>query len=89
MRMIILTAVLIVAGLAYAKQENYFARAGIVHQCKQIGTPVGEDGSWVACRQGIVDGYPDLALDSCDRKGRGNEREFWRCPTELSTAYQP
>jgi hypothetical protein len=89
MNRIILIAVLIVAFLAYAKQERYFERAGIVHNCNVVAAPAGQDGVWHSCEQGLIDGYPDLSLDACDRMGRTTEREFWRCPVELASGYQP
>jgi hypothetical protein len=89
MTRILLVGALIVAALALAKQEQVFARAGVVHACSAIAAPVGEDGYWVACKEGWLDGYPDLSFDSCERTGRAPDREFWRCPVELSTSYKP
>jgi hypothetical protein len=89
MTRVFLVAVLIVACLAYAKQNRYFERSGIVHQCEVVAPPVGQDGEWRSCRQGWLDGYPDLEMDSCNRMGRTKEREFWRCPVPLSTSYRP
>jgi hypothetical protein len=86
---IFLIAVLIVVSLAYAKQNRYFERSGIVHQCAVVAAPVGQDGEWRSCKQGLLDGYPDLEMDSCDRMGRTSQREFWRCPVPLATSYRP
>ena len=86
---IILVAALISAALGLAKQERVFARSGIVHDCYAIATPVGEDGFWVACKEGWLDGYPNLAIYSCERQGRSKEQEFWQCPVALSNSYKP
>jgi hypothetical protein len=86
---ILLVAALIAGALALAKQERVFARSGVVHDCYAIATPAGEDGFWVACQEGWLDGYPNLAIDSCDREGRSEEQEFWRCPVSLSGSYKP
>jgi hypothetical protein len=89
MSRIVLIAVLIVAFLAYAKQERYFERAGIVHNCEAVAAPAGQDGEWQSCEQGLIDGYPDLSLEACDRMGRTSNREFWRCPVALTGGYGP
>ena len=89
MSRIVLIAVLIVAFLAYAKEERYFERAGFVHNCVTVAAPAGQDGEWKSCEQGLLDGYPDLSLDACDRMGRTPDREFWRCPVPLSNGYKP
>jgi hypothetical protein len=89
MSRIILIAVLIVAFLAYAKQERYLERSGLVHNCQTVATPTGQDGQWKSCEQGILDGYPDLSLDACDRMGRIPGREFWRCPVPLTNGLAP
>jgi hypothetical protein len=91
MSRMILIAVLIVAFLAYAKQERYFEQAGLVHNCEAITAPAGQggDGEWRSCEQGLIDGYPDLSLDACDRMGRTTDREFWRCPVPLASGFQP
>lgn len=87
MNKIVIVAALIVAALAAAKQNHVFERVGVVHQCAAIAAPLGQDGHWQACRQGWLDGYPDLAIDSCDRMARAGDREFWRCPAPLSNGY--
>jgi hypothetical protein len=89
MTRILLVGALIVAALALGKQEHVFARAGIVHTCSAIPAPIGEDGHWVACEEGWLDGYPDLSIDSCERASRSPAREYWRCPVELSTSFKP
>lgn len=85
---ILLVAALIAGALAVAKQERVFARSGIVHDCFAVATPVGQDGFWVACKEGWLDGYPDLSIDSCERQGRARDQEFWRCPEALSASYR-
>ena len=85
---ILLVAALIVVGLAVAKQERVFARSGIVHDCFAVSTPPGDEGVWVACREGWLDGYPNLAIDSCERQSRSEAHEFWKCPEELSGSYR-
>jgi hypothetical protein len=89
MSRVILICVLIAAFLAYAKNEQYFERAGIVHTCKPIAAPAGQDGDWQSCEQGLIDGFPDLSLDACERMGRTTGREFWRCPVPLTNGFSP
>ncbi len=87
MNKIILVAALIVAALAAGKQNHVFERVGVVHQCIVVATPTGEEGSWHACREGWLDGYPDLSIDSCNRMGRSGNREYWSCPAPLANGY--
>lgn len=88
MSRIVLVAAMIVAALAFAKQNHYFERAGIVHRCSAVAAPIGQDGSWQSCREGWLDGFPDLSMDSCERMGRTGDREYWRCPAPLSNSYK-
>jgi hypothetical protein len=86
---IIAVAAMIAAALGTAKQQHAFNRAGIVSTCTAIGAPAGEDGEWRECNQGILTGFPDLSMDSCELAGRTQGREYWRCPVPLSTSRQP
>jgi hypothetical protein len=88
MSKLVIVAALIVAALAAGKQNHVFEKAGIVHQCTEVAAPIGQDGSWQACKQGWLDGYPDLSIDSCDRMGQTAGREYWRCPAPLSNSYK-
>jgi len=87
MSKIVIIAALIVAALAVGKQNHAFEKAGIVHSCSAVSAPLGQDGSWQACKQGWLDGYPDLSIDSCDKMGATAGFEYWRCPAPLSSSY--
>ena len=89
MSKIVIVAALIVAALAAGKQNHVFEKAGVVHRCVAVATPVGEDGDWQACSQGWLDGFPDLSIDSCTRIGQNGGRDFWKCPAPLSNRYTP
>lgn len=87
MSKLVIIAALIVAALAVAKQDHAFEKAGIVHSCSAVAAPLGQDGHWQACKQGWLDGYPDLSIDSCDKMGASTGLEYWRCPAELTNSY--
>jgi hypothetical protein len=87
---ILIAAALIVAALAVGKQNHVFERAGVVHKCNTVAAPIGatQEGSWQACSQGLLDGYPNLSMESCEWAGRNAGREIWRCPAEIAGGYQ-
>jgi hypothetical protein len=40
------------------------------------------------CSQGLLDGYPNLSMESCEWAGRNAGREIWRCPAEIAGGYK-
>ncbi len=75
----LVVALLVVAGLAYAKQERVFEEAGIVSSCEVVNAPLGSTAEWWACHEGIITGFPTLARDSCKRERRAGSVEYWSC----------
>jgi len=41
------------------------------------------DGSWYACTQGIMNGFPNLEAASCSSAGIVSHQEIWRCSVPL------
>jgi hypothetical protein len=81
---IIVVAALIGAGLAVAKEERVFEKAGFVGYCQIVRPPPGDDGEWHGCHEGLITGYPSLVKDSCTLESRRGKIEYWRCPVPLA-----
>jgi hypothetical protein len=86
---IIAVAAMIAVALVTAKQQRAMERSGILSKCSIVATPVGEEGEWRSCTQGILTGFPSLEMDSCERVGRSPGHEFWRCPVPLTVSRVP
>ena len=86
---LVVVAVLIAAALVMVKRENLVERSGVVSSCKEVATPVGDDGAWMSCREGILTGYPSLGGDSCELRARTGDRQYWRCPAPVATSWTP
>lgn len=86
---IVLIAALIGAGLAVAKEQRFFERAGLVGYCEVVRAPAGDDGQWHGCHEGLMTGYPSLIKDSCTIESRSPKVEFWRCPVPLTSGTRP
>ena len=86
---IFLVAALIASGMALAKRDHAFEKAGVVSYCRVVATPAGQDGEWRACSEGFLTGYPDLKLDSCERIGRQGKDDIWQCPVPVVTSRTP
>jgi hypothetical protein len=71
----------VVAALVMAVKEGVVVRdLGLVGSCRQIATPPGMTGEWLACRPGRLDGRPDLTRRLCFSQGRVRTVEYWTCP---------
>ncbi|MDH4176924.1 MAG: hypothetical protein OEW31_07655 [Thermoleophilia bacterium] len=79
---IAIVAVAIAATLGFAKQQMWFERAGLLSQCEKVATPYGArgGGQWWSCKEGALNGLPNLAADHCDSRGVRGNTELWLCP---------
>ena len=81
---IVVVAALIGVGLYVAKVERVFEQAGLVGYCQAVRAPSGDDGSWQACHEGLMTGFPSLVKDSCTLESTRNGIEYGRCPVPLA-----
>jgi len=81
---IVVVATVLAALLVIAKQEQLFARSGVVGSCEIVHSPIGDSAEWHACREGWLTGYPSLLGDSCTFEARRGGYEYWRCPDRLT-----
>ncbi len=82
---IIVFVALIAGGLAYAKQQRYFEKIGVVGGCELSAAPIRDDASvqWWSCHEGMLTGYPTLTRDNCTVYTVTASRQIWRCPQPI------
>jgi hypothetical protein len=61
-------------------------RIGLVGSCRAVAAPAHAEGSWQECREGRLEGRPDLRRDSCHSAGVVDGLEYWQCPAPVSAA---
>jgi hypothetical protein len=77
---IFLVAVMIVALMVVAQDQRWGERAGIVGTCAATAPPRSSPGGyWYACKQGLMNGYPNLEADTCSSAGIVQHRQIWNC----------
>ena len=83
---IALVGVAIVAMMGFARAQHWPQRAGVVGVCVTTSAPSNRpDGQWYACREGLLNGYPNLEADMCSSAGIVQHREIWRCDRPLAS----
>jgi len=69
-----------------ARNQDWFERAGIVGVCTATPAPYGQEGdAWYACKEGILNGFPNLKADYCSTQEVVANREIWHCTVPLSS----
>jgi hypothetical protein len=71
---------IVVAALVIGHQQRVFHGWGVVGSCQSVRSPSGDTGSWYACTEGLLTGYPSLLGDGCTYEMRTRGYEYWRCP---------
>ena len=83
---IALVGVAVAVMLAVARDQRWFERAGVVGACTTTPAPRSQpDGTWYACKQGVMTGFPNLEADSCSSAGIASHEEIWRCSAPLAS----
>lgn len=83
---IALVGVAIVAMMAVARDQKWPERAGVVGTCVTTPAPRSQPGgTWYACKQGILNGFPNLEADACTSAGIVSHREIWTCTRPLAS----
>jgi len=83
MRGVLLAAILIVALMVAIKDGRLLREAGLTGGCRAVATPKGQDGDWLACDPGKLQGAPDLSRQSCKSVSFLGKTEYWRCPAGI------
>jgi len=81
-----MVGVAIVTLMGVAQSQRWPQRAGVVGRCVATQPPSSNPGgTWYACKQGILTGFPSLAADSCQSAGIVLHREIWNCAAPLAS----
>ncbi len=80
---VVIASLLVIAVMVTVKDGRLLARAGLVGSCTVVAAPQGQSGYWHSCKEGKLEGRPDLSRKSCKSAGRAGALELWRCPTRL------
>ena len=80
---IIAFSLIVIAVMVAIKDGRALERAGLVGSCTPVTTPEGQTGYWHSCKEGRLEGRPDLSRKSCKSVGLVGSVEYWRCPTPL------
>jgi len=77
---IVFAGVAITALMVVAQDRNWPQKVGVISVCGATAAPVSApNGYWYSCKEGIVNGFPNLEGDNCTTFGIVHRREVWRC----------
>jgi hypothetical protein len=76
-------SLVVIAVMVAIKDGRMLERAGLVGSCAAVATPEGQTGFWHSCKEGRLEGRPDLSRKSCKSLGLVGSVEYWRCPTPI------
>jgi hypothetical protein len=83
---ILLVGAAIVAFMVVAQDRHWPQKVGAVGACTAIAAPPEDpSGSWYSCKQGLINGFPNLETDHCARIGLVRHREIWQCDAPLGS----
>ena len=83
---IVLVGVAIVVLMAVAQDQRWPQRTGVIGICSATAPPQSDsDGYWYSCKEGVVNGFPNLEADHCLRAGVAQRREYWQCDVVLDS----
>ena len=72
------------AVLVGVSRGDLLERVGLLGSCRAVATPQHGEGAWQECREGRLEGRPDLRRDSCKSVGFVDGLEYWQCPAPVS-----
>ena len=80
LKKIVLIGAMIVAVMFVAQNQRWGERTGLVGTCIATAPPRSSPGgSWYACKQGLINGFPNLEADTCTSAGIVQHRQVWQC----------
>ena len=83
---IAMVGVAIIAMMTVARDQRWPQRTGVVGVCVTTPAPRSQPGgTWYACTQGILNGFPNLEAGSCSSAGIVSHQEIWRCSVPLNS----
>ncbi|MEO5632888.1 hypothetical protein [Gaiella sp.] len=83
---IAVVGVAIVVFMAVAQDQRWPQKVGAVGVCGATAAPSSAPtGYWYSCKQGLVNGFPNLEADRCTNVGVVRDREYWQCDVPLTS----
>jgi hypothetical protein len=83
LKRIVVLAGLVLATMIVLKDGRVLDRTGLTGSCALV--QVGADGSQLqACREGKLEGRPNLTRQGCKTAGLAGTYEYWRCPASVA-----
>ncbi len=83
---IAVVGVAIIAMMGLARDQRWPQRTGVVAVCVTTPAPLSQpSGTWYACKQGILNGFPNLEAGSCSSAGIVSHQEIWSCSAPLNS----
>lgn len=76
-------AALVAAAMYAVAHGDVLAKAKLVGTCTAVAAPVTDGSTRESCREGRLEGWPDLTKRSCVREGFVGDRQMWRCPAPV------
>jgi hypothetical protein len=77
----------LIALMVIAHDQQWAQRAGVTGHCVATQNPATEpNGSWYACKQGVLTGFPSLEGSGCNSAGIVMHQEVWECAAPLVSA---
>lgn len=83
---IVLVGVAIAAFMAVAQDRGWPSRVGVTSVCQATAAPLSApNGYWYSCKEGLMNGFPNLEADHCSTLGIVQRREIWQCDIPLTS----
>jgi len=84
-----MTRLFVFAGVVFAlmvvvKDGRALRSVGLFGSCRAVTTSAGAAAESRECREGKLDGFPDLSRDACRSVRIVGPREWWSCPLGLT-----
>jgi len=83
MKGVLIAACLILVFMALIKDGRILRQAGLSGSCSAVAAPSGQGGYWAKCTHGSLEGWPDLAPQSCTSMYQSGGAEYWECQAPL------
>jgi len=81
---IALVGAAIIAVMFVGRDHKWFARSGFVGTCVLATGPQAQStDTWYSCKQGLLNGFPNLPVDTCTVSSTVGQREIWVCTMPL------
>ncbi len=83
---IVLVGATIVVLMVVAQDRRWPQKAGVVGVCTAASAPASAPtGFWYTCKEGIINGFPNLEADRCNNIAIVQHREVWQCDVPLAS----